>query len=217
MTSISVGSGGKAADLINQTTDWGVSVSEAVVQKTLKMRGLALAGYSTFLLASLLVIPILAGIVVFSATNGVLGEVGIIVAVIALAVFLNKLSRKGPKNALQIDYAAGEVRLGSINSAGAFVRQRVCPFRSIDSVTVDESEPDAPALNLVMSGETATIRFRETKAQQLSEFAAQVNAAAEAAKTAPVRSRIQSRINGFEANIREVGNRVRSRVRSSFA
>lgn len=217
MTSISVGSGGKAADLINQTTDWGVSVSEAVVQKILKMRGLALAGYSTFLLASLLVIPILAGIVVFSATNGVLGEVGIIVAVIALAVFLNKLSRNGPKNALQIDYAAGEVRLGSINSAGAFVRQRVCPFRSIDSVTVDESEPDAPALNLVMSGETATIRFRETKAQQLSEFAAQINAAAEAAKTAPVRSRIQSRINGFEANIREVGNRVRSRVRSSFA
>ena len=102
-------------------------------------------------------------------------------------------------------------------AAGAFVRQRVCPFRSIDSVTVDESEPDAPALNLVMSGETATIRFRETKAQQLSEFAAQINAAAEAAKTAPVRSRIQSRINGFEANIREVGNRVRSRVRSSFA
>lgn len=207
----------QTSDLINQTSDWGVSVSEANGQKTPAMKALSIAGWSAFLLASLFVIPILVGTTLFSASRDVLVEIGIVGAVVGLAIYFNAQSKKGPKNALQIDYDASEVRLGSIASTGAFVRHKVCPLRSIENVAVDASDPDAPKLSLNMFGEIATIRFSSTDADSLAKLAARIHAAADEARAAPVHTRIISRINGFEAGVREIGHRVRSRVNSSFA
>lgn len=208
---------GRTSDLINQTSDWGLSVSESVARKTPAMRALAILGYAAFALASLFVIPILVGTTLFTASRAVLADIGIVGGIVALAMVFNAQSRKGPKNALQIDYDASEVRLGSINTAGAFVRHKVCPLRSIDSVSVDTSAPDAPALTFVMFSETATIRFSNTDADSLAALAARIQTAADEARAAPIRSRIVSRINGLEAGAREIGQRVRSRVTSSFA
>ena len=207
----------KTAELINRTSDWGVSVSEAAGRKTTAGKVLAAAGFFACAAASLLVIPILAGTLLFTASRGVLIDIGIVGAFVATAIFFNALSRRGPKNALQIDYDASEVRLGSMTSAGAFVRHKVCPLRSIESVSVDTSDAEAPALTLRMFGETATIRFANTAEDNLAELAARIQTAADEARAAPIRSRIVSKINGLEAGVREIGQRVRSRVTSSFA
>lgn len=207
----------RPASLVSHTTDWGVSVSEATAEKTLAARGFALAGYLSILFASFLLIPILAGVAFFDATREIVIDLGIIGACIAVALYFNAQSRKGPKNALQVDYAAGEVRLGSITKGRVFVRHKVCPLRAIDTVSVDGSEPAAPALSLEMFGETATIRFTNTDVNALHILAARIQAAADEAHSAPLRTRIVSRINGFEAGVREIGERVRSRVTSSFA
>lgn len=207
----------KTSELIHNTSDWGVSVSEAAGRKTPARMALAVAGFITFVVASLLLIPILAGTLLFTASRGVMADIGIVGGFVAIALFFNVMSRKGPKNALQIDYQAREVRLGSINSAGAFVRHKVCPLRSIDSVSVDNADPEAPALTLAMFSETATIRFANTDADTLARLAARIQTAADEARAAPMRTRIVSRINGFEAGVREIGERVRSRVTSSFA
>lgn len=215
--SVSPGSSSKTMELVNRTSDWGISVSEANGQKTVGRKALAVAGFTAFAAASLFLIPIVVGTLLFTASPGVLIDFGIAGVFIGVAVFFNALSRKGPKNALQIDYDASEVRLGSITSAGAFVRHKVCPLRSIDTVSVDTSDPDAPALRLVMFSETATIRFAQTTADSLTELAARIQAAADEARAAPIRSRIVSRMNGLEAGVREISRRVVSRVNSSFS
>lgn len=206
-----------AGDLIANTTDWGVSVSEPVSRKTAVGRAMWLGGYLTMMLGALLFIPILAGVFFFGGSVENLLEAGIIVAILSVSRILYLQSRKGPKNALQIDYDASEVRLGSLTADGVFIRHKVCPLRSIDRVSVDTSAPDAPALTLSMFSETATIHFARTDAARLADLAARVQTAADEARAAPIRSRIVSRINGFEAGMREIGTRVRSRITSSFA
>ena len=217
MTSIVLNGRAMASDLVNHTTEWGVAVSEANPEKTLGRKSLALVGYSGLAVASLLAIPILAGLTFFGLSQGILMEVGIVFAIVVVAKFLEIQSRKGPKNALQIDYDASEVRLGSIGPAGAFVRQKVCPLRSIDSARVETGGTAGPALVLEMPGETATLRFASADAGSLADLAARIEAAADAARAAPIGARIASRINGFEAGMREIGTRVRSRVQSRFA
>ena len=218
MTSVSVFDNGfQESDLIDHTSDWGISVSEATARKTLAMKCLSVAGYTVFAFASLWIIPILAGTFFFTPNNAVYYDAGLVGACVALAIFFSVQSRKGQKNALQIDYAAEEVRLGSITSAGAFVRHKVCSFRSIEDVIVDTSQPDAPGICLKMNGQQATLRFNQASMEHTTDLAGKIAGAVQAARSAPIRSRIQSRINGFEAGVREVGNRVRSRVQSSFA
>ncbi|MEQ9040486.1 MAG: hypothetical protein RIE24_19255 [Silicimonas sp.] len=205
------------SDLINLTTDWGMSVSEATAQKTFARKGMAIAGFMVFSLASLMAIPILVGGVLFTASRGVMLEIGIVAGFVAVAVFFNAQSRKGPKNALQIDYQASEVRLGSTTTAGAFVRHKVCPLSAIHSVEVDTSDPANPALVVNLFSETATIRFNKADTSTLAALAEKIEAAANEARAAPIRTRIVSRINGFEAGVREMSHRVRSRINSSFA
>jgi hypothetical protein len=118
---------------------------------------------------------------------------------------------------LQIDYAAGEVRLGSMNANGAFARHRVCPFSEIDTVSVDLASNGMGTLTLVMNGETATVTLSNAEEDTLNDIVSKINAAKESARAAPVRSRIQSAFLGFEAGFREVGQRVRSRVVSRTA
>lgn len=207
----------RTSSLVKQTSDWGISVSESVARKSPARKALAILGVATFTLASLFLIPILVGSALFSASRGVMADIGIVGCFVALAMVFNAHSRKGPKNALQIDYDASELRLGSMTSTGAFVRHKVCLLRSIESVAVDTSIPEAPALTFNLFSETATIRFSRTDADSLTALAERIQNAADAARAAPIRSRIVSRINGFEAGIREIGRRVQSRVTSSFA
>ena len=129
-----------------------------------------------------------------------------------MALFFQSQSRKGPRNALQIDYSASEVRLGSQNSDGTFIRHRVCGFRHIQKVSVDSQTPGAPALCLHMKGEDVRITFKDADPRSLDLVAAKVSAASESAKKMPIRSRVQSVLLGIDASYREVGQRVKSRV-----
>ena len=196
-------------------TEWGVSISERAAQKTPVTKALVAAALAVFALASLFLIPVLVGLVFFGVSKELLMEVGVIAAILGLAKYLQVQSRKGPKNAFQIDYKSSELRLGSVNSVGAFVRHKVYGLRTIFNVRVEEGEP--PALVMETEREDATVRFANTSIERLTELADQIETAAEEARAAPIRSRIQSRVNGIGASAREVSKRVRSRVNSTFA
>ena len=206
-----------ALPLLNQMTEWGLSISESKSQMTLARKCLLVAGYAVFAVASFWIIPVLVGSVLFSASPAVWMDVGIVAACVTLAYGFNTLSRRGPKNALQIDFAAAEVRFGSTNTAGAFVRHKVCDFRSIDDVIVDTANTDAPGIRLKMGSKDALLSFAGASTDQTADLAGKISNAVQAAKAAPVHMRVRSQMHGFEAGIREVGSRVRSRVRSSFA
>lgn len=205
------------SDLINSTTNWGVSVSETSAKKSTLNKGLALVAYVGFILASFLVLPILAGVTFFEASSDVFIDIGIVAGFVATAFTFNVLSKRGPKNALQIDYHAEELRLGSMTAAGAFVRHKVCPLRNIETVSIELDDGEGPVLSLGMLGEIATIRFAQADTKELEALAAKIEQAVDTARSAPISRRIVSTINGFEAGVREIGQRVRSRVNTQFA
>ena len=204
----------RTTDVINLDTEWGISVSEATGRKTLGTALLAFAAYGLIFLCSVVLLPVIIGFALFPEAQGLLLEIAVISVVVILGIILHAQSKKGPKNALQLDFEASELRLGSISSAGAFVRHKVCNFTKIEEAYVDESDASAPALCLKLNGETATVRFLNASAESVGSLARKVNEARMAARAAPIRSRVQSAILGFEANAREIGNRVRSRVAS---
>lgn len=216
MLAMTAVSGVNESNLATKSADWGVSISEIARQKTMSQWAMDLGGKLGLTIASFLAIPILVGAFFFTMSTGAYLEIGIVAVIVGVGAFLNSKAKSGPKNALQIDYNSSEVRLGSINSVGAFVRHKVCPFRAIDEVTID-FENKTPAICLQINGEIAKIHLASKDDAELSDLGAKISAAAEAAKAAPIRSRIQSKINGFEANVREVGQRVRSRVRSRIS
>lgn len=204
----------RSVDLINHETEWGVAVSEATGQKNLTRKLLMVLGYFLALLALLAVTPVVIGTLLASESTGVMAEALIIAVVIVAAIIFKKVSTSGPRNALQIDYDAGEVRLGSTNVHGVFARHRVCPFSHIEEVDVMYEADETITLKLIMNGETATISLSNAAQETVEGIVAKIDAAREAARLAPVRSRVQSAMLGFEAGIREVGQRVRSRALS---
>lgn len=204
--------GHQTTDLINHDTEWGLSVSEATGRKSLALKLLALLGYALVFLGSVIILPVIIGFALFPEASGLGLEAALIMCLVVVAFFLHAQSKKGPKNALQLDFEASEVRLGSINSRGAFIRHKVCHFAKIDDAFVDESDPEAPALCLKLDGETAKVRFLNASVESVGELARKVNAARMAARAAPVRQRVQSALLGIEASAREIGQRVRSRV-----
>lgn len=199
------------------TTDWGVSVTEAQAQSTLRMKGLATTGWLAVAVGAFLIIPVLVGSFFFSFSTEILLEACIVIAIVAIGRFFQVQARKGPKNALQIDYDASELRLGSVTPQGAFVRHKTCALRSISSVAVNTSQPDRQTLIIEMFGETATMHFSGSDGDALTQLAAKIQEAADIARAAPIRTRIVSRINGLEAGVREISRRVRSRVQTGFA
>ena len=120
-----------------------------------------------------------------------------------------------PRNAVQIDYSASEIRLGSQKSDGTFIRQRVISFRDIDAVSVEHFEGAAPMLCLGTAGEDITMPFNGVNGGDVEDLAVQIAEARESALKAPVRSRIQSTMHSFGASIREVKSRVRSSIAPS--
>ena len=203
---------GKSQDLLNHSTDWGVAVSEPSAQKTTLSRTLFVASIAIFFIASMVAIPVMVGLLLFPAASGLGKEALIVLGCIGIAVFFQAQSKKGPRNSLQIDYAASEIRLGSEGADGSFVRHRVCKFRQIDKVSVDSRDPEYPAICLHMNDEVLTVRFKNANPRSLDLLAAKISAAKESARKAPIRSRIQSAFLGIDASYREVGQRVKSRV-----
>ena len=207
----------RSVDLINQETEWGIDVSEAKSQTGLGGKALIVVCYFLGIIGVMIAMPTIAGYLLFPISSGVWREALIVIGVIFAAIVLKRYATSGPRNALQIDYEAGEVRLGSTNVHGVFARHRVCPFNQIDDVSVEASKDGLSTLTLVIGGETAKVMLSNAEEGTLRDIVSKINAAKESAKAAPVRSRIQSAVMGFEAGFREVGQRVRSRVVSRTA
>lgn len=203
---------GHLNDLINSETEWGVSVREAKAQTGPLGILMKVSAYTGYFLAAMVATPILIGLAFFPTANGLEKEALVVLAIIGLAAFFQAQSKKGPRNALQIDHSASEVRLGSVKPDGTFIRHRVCGFRHIEKVSVDSSDKENPALCLHLKGENVTILFKDADPHSLDLVAAKIAAASESAKKAPLRSRVQSMILGIDASYREVGSRVISRV-----
>lgn len=207
----------RSVDLINQETEWGMDVSEANGKATLSGKGMMIAGYVLLIVGIMISIPVVVGFFLFPMSTGLWREALIVVGIVVGAIMLKKFATSGPRNALQIDYKAAEVRLGSTNAQGVFARHRVCPFAQIQDVKIDRSQAGVSTLKLVMVGETATIALADSEGDALDSVASKIFAAKASALSAPIRSRVQTAVLGFEAGFREVGHRVRSRVVSRTA
>ena len=198
--------------LVREATDWGVSVSEKPVRK-FWLNIVLLVLSSLVLFCGLLIAgPLLVGFMLSAQMTGISSTIIIAVAFIGLAIVFKIQSRKGPRNALELDGNASELRLGFKNRYGAFVRQRVIPLARVEDAFVQQDTEGQPELNFIVDGEQIRIALADAKAERLSEIAAQTCEAASRARNAPRRSRIRSAIAGVGASYREIGNRVVSRV-----
>ena len=198
--------------LVRESMDWGDSVSEKRV-RTFWLNAVLLV-LSVFVLfcGAVIVLPLLAGLLLSAEITEIGSLTMIVVAFIGLAIFFNIQSRKGPRNALELDRNASELRLGFKNRYGAFVRQRVIPLARVEDTFVQYDTQGEPELNFVVDGEQIRIALADAKAERLSDIAAQICEAASRARNAPRHSRIRSTIAGIGASYREIGNRAVSRV-----
>lgn len=200
------------SDLIDQASDWGTTVSEAKAKRGALARFLIISACIFLALASILIIPIAAGTMLFTSSSGAIIEIVFVGALLAIALNLKKKSSNLPRNALQIDYSACELRLGAEHSDGTFIREQVIGFREIEEVYINDDNPEDPALCFRIPGEVVDLRFHKAEQDSLNALVNQIAAARESALRAPVRSRIQSRIMGFEASFREAKQRIRTRI-----
>lgn len=197
-----------SVDLIDRIADWGVTVSEARGARGRKAKLLLTLAYALVFAGSILVLPMLVGMILAFEAEGIMSELTVILAIVLVGVLVKVRAARLPRNALQIDYRASEIRLGSERADGVFVRQRVAGFREIEEVSAG---PDG-TLVLGLHGETLTLRFNDAEPASIERLASQIAAARESALQAPIRSRIQSKIMGIEAGLREVRSRLTSRV-----
>ena len=200
--------------MYGEQLDWGVTVSERKVRKGFQHKLFLTACFLISFTASLYLIPMLIGFMLQADMTNLTLDMLIIVACIIVAAIFNAQSKKGPRNAIEVDHDAAEVRLGSMTPKGAFVRHRVLPLAKIENVYVREGENGQNTLNFVVAEENLAIALADSKLERLNGIAAQVREAADRARTAPRRSRIMSALRGVGANYREIGNRVASRIYS---
>lgn len=203
---------GSSHDLVNQISEWGLTVSEASPRRGRRDRVMTASGHVLFAIAAILVLPVAAAAVVFTDAGLVFRLLAIMVFCAAAGMAFKLQAGMGPRNAVQIDYRACEVRLGTRTPGGPFIRQRVMPFRQIEAVRIDRIDPDAPELVLEFGGETLSISFNGASEDSVQDLAAKVSAARESARQAPIGTRIQSRVHGLGAGVREVTSRIRSRI-----
>lgn len=197
-------------DLVSQAADWGTTITEASARKGPKARVWLATAYVSLALGSLFIVPIAVG-TYLSGSLGSLRGIAVLGFLIAAALAFKWKAQSQIRNALQLDYRAGELRLGHARKDGAFTREQVVSFREIERVYVDGSI-DGPALCIEVNGERMTMRFNQAEATELQALASRISAARESALLAPVGSRIQSRMIGFEASFREAKKRIRTRI-----
>ncbi|MGI9390660.1 MAG: hypothetical protein ACR2O1_11440 [Boseongicola sp.] len=198
--------------LVRESTDWGVTVSEKRVRPVWLNTALLILSIFVLLCAFVIVLPLLAGLMLSAEITGITSKILIVAAVIGIAFFFNMQSRKGLRNALELDGNASELRLGFMNRYGAFVRRQVIPLTRVEDAFVGQDEEGQPELVFMVGGEQIRIALADAKAERLSEIAAQTCEAATRARNAPRRSRIRSAIAGIGAGYREIGDRVVSRI-----
>ena len=198
--------------LVTHSKEWGVSVSEKQVRKF--WLNAVLLVFSVLVMFSGLVIftPILAGMYSSAEMSGIGHTILVVVSFFGVAAFINNQSRKGPRNALELDSNASELRIGFMNRYGVFVRQQVIPLARIEDAFVEYNAQCEPTLKFVVNGEQTQIALADAKPDRLNDVAARINEAASRALKAPRRSRIRSAIAGIGANYREMGNRAVSRI-----
>lgn len=162
--------------------------------------------------AALIAMPAIAGALFFPGSDGLLLEFAIVAVCLFLAMTIKFQAEKLDRNAIQIDYRASEIRLGTRKPDGTFVREKVFAFRDIETVDVVRGDHNTTFLKLEIMGNEVAISFHDTDMSSVKGLASQISAARESAVNAPIRSRIQSRIHGLEASVREVKSRVQSRI-----
>ena len=199
-------------DLLNHPTEWGLTVSEVAGRKSASKRLMKFGAYFLLAVASLLAMPVIAGIIFFPSSDGLLLEFAIIAFCLVVATAFKVQSDKTQRNSIQIDYKATELRLGTQKSDGTFIREKVFAFRDIDSVDVQRTANGTPMLSLLIDGAYVELPFNGTDQTSVQGLATQIAAARESALRAPIKSRIQSKIHGVEASFREVKSRVQSRI-----
>lgn len=204
-----------ATRIMNQTTDWGTTLSEEYGRKTVTSRVLLFLALVLCLSVSFLLLPLLAGVFANSfagQSRGAGKEVMLLGALLVIAFAFKWRSTKRPRNALQIDHEAGELRLGSEKPGGVFVREQVVNFREMTDVYVDTTTSKEPGLCIQVPGELIRLHFYGASENSMNTLAREIKAAHEAAIQAPISTRIQSKIHGFEASVRETTRRIKSKV-----
>ncbi len=201
-----------SVDLLNHQSDWGLTVSEASARKSAGKRMMVFGAYILCGAASLLAMPLIAGALFFPSSDGLLFEFAIVAFCLLLAMAFKFQADKQMRNAVQVDYRAAELRLGSEKKDGTFVREKVFSFRDIENVQVKHVDDGTPRLSLMIDGNDVAIAFNGTDLSSVEGLAVQIAAARESALRAPIRSRVQSKIHGIEASFREVKSRVRSTI-----
>lgn len=209
--------GDKGVQTIGENAEWLVSVSERRVGRTRRRNISRLISYILTFAAALVAFPILIGLSIMPEPSVVLHYVYIMVPLLAAAILFQVLSKQGPRNSVQVDYAANEVRLGSKKPDGTFVRHTVWPFHTVNKVYIDKSPKGEKMLCLRAGPEVASIRLADVDERSLTLLASQISAACQDAEKMPLTSRITSQFIGLEASAKEVGERVRSRVVSRGA
>lgn len=199
-------------DLMNHQSDWGLTVSEKTARKSTSKRMMVFGAYILFGAATLLAMPVVAGALFFPQSDGLLLEFAIVAFCLVLAMAFKFKADQQNRNAVQVDYRAAEVRLGSQKKDGTFIREKVISFRDIDNVYVRHGDKGAPQLSLSIDGAEVSLPFNGTDLASVEGLATQIAAARESALRAPIRSRVQSKIHGIEASFREVKSRVRSSI-----
>jgi len=198
--------------LVRESTDWGVTVSEKRIRPFWLNAVLVILSVFALLCGFVIVLPLLAGLLLSAKITSISSLVMIVIALIGLAVVFNIQSRKGARNALELDGNASELRLGFMNRYGAFVRKQVIPLARVEDAFVEPDTEGQPELNFMVNGEQIRIALADAQEERLINIAAQTREAASRARNAPRRSRIRSAIAGVGAGYREIGDRVVSRV-----
>lgn len=198
--------------LVRELTDWGVSVSEKRLRSSWLNAVLLVLSVFVLFCGIVVVMPLLVGLLLSAEIFSIGIQTTIVAAFIGLAIVFNIQSRKGPRNALELDQKASQLRLGYKNRYGAFIRQQVIPLAQVEDSIVQQDTQGQPELNIIVDGEQIRIALADAKAERLTDIAAQICEAASRARNAPRRSRIRSSIAGIGASYREIGNRVASRV-----
>lgn len=197
--------------LVREATDWGLAVSEKRVRSSWQNTALLLLSVLVLFCGMLFVLPLFVAFLLSAEVVSLGFQIAVFAGIVGLGLFLSIQSRKGPRNALELDQKASQLRIGYKNRYGAFVRQRVIPLKNVQNATVEENAEEHPELCISLDGEDIRIALIDAKEKRLRDIAAQICTAAMAARKAP-RSRIESSIAGIGASYREMTNRVTSRV-----
>lgn len=138
---------GVSTTLVRESTAWGDSISEKRVRSFWLNVVLLVLGVFALFCGLVVARPLLIGLILSAEMTGIGTTIIVAAAFIVLAIIFNDQSRKGPRNAMELDRNANELRLGFKNRYGAFVRQRVISLARVDDAFVQCDAKGEPELS----------------------------------------------------------------------